>query len=233
MHYLSILYATCDVLKGQVPVLLSLAAPTRNAQNVPGHNRWHPEIPAVAEVISGGSVRMDCESFDGSEALLCGPIAVVGAEPGDVIVIDVLEIGRADGRYAGAAHPGVIGCAPAPGSLGPAVDPDGALLGHVRPGLAAYEPVSHEAVRSAARGNDIGSCAVARLTAGSRIVLPVHVRGAKLSVGDLHFPGPAGDDCLLSAATGWIDLRINLTKRGVERFRVTGPLLMPDPERAT
>jgi formamidase len=28
---------------------------------------------------------------------------------------------------------------------------------------------------------------------------------------------------------GWIDLRVNLTKRGVERFDVNGPILMPGP----
>jgi formamidase len=196
---------------------------------VPGHTRWHPEIPAVAEVISGGSIRLECQApWGGGEALLCGPVAVVGAEPGDVIVVDILGIGRMDGTYAEAAHPGVIGCAPAPDALpGHRPDPDGVLLGHVRPGLAAYQPVAAQAMRSAARGEEIGSCVVARLTEGSRIVLPVHVRGAKLSVGDLHFPRHADDDCLQSAGEGWVDLRINLTKRGVERFMVTGPLLMP------
>ncbi|MCD0448364.1 acetamidase/formamidase family protein [Actinocorallia sp. API 0066] len=193
------------------------------AQAVPGHTRWHPEIPAVAEVISGGSVRMECRGFWGArEALLCGPIAVVGAEPGDVIVVDVLGIGRADGGPALDAHPGVLGCAPGDDALPVEVEPDGPLLGRVRPGLADYQPVAARALRSAAlAGQIVGSCADARLTAGSRIVLPVHVRGAKLSAGDLHF----GDGC--TTLDGWIDLRVNLTKRGVERFHVTGPLLMP------
>ncbi|MEO3782892.1 acetamidase/formamidase family protein [Actinocorallia sp. B10E7] len=192
------------------------------AQTVPGHTRWHPEIPAVAEVISGGSVRMECRGPWGArEALLCGPIAVVGAEPGDVIVVDVLGVGRSEGVAAPDAHPGIIGCAPGDEDLPVSVDPDGPLLGRVRPGLAAYQPVAARAVRTAARAGDVGSCSDARLGAGSRIVLPVQVRGAKLSVGDLHF----GDGC--TALDGWIDLRVNLTKRGVERFHVTGPLLMP------
>lgn len=194
---------------------------------VPGHTRWHPEIPAAAEVISGGSVRMECQgSWGAREALLCGPIAVVGAEPGDVIVVDVLAIGRTDGCPAHMAHPGVIGCAPGTDALPVPGVSDGPLLGQVRPGLAAYQPVASQAVRSAARGTDIGSCTDVRLSAGSRIVLPVHVRGAKLSVGDLHFPQASGD-CGRTALDGWIDLRVNLTKRGVERFQVTGPLLMP------
>ncbi|MCQ0019823.1 acetamidase/formamidase family protein [Actinomadura madurae] len=57
----------------------------------------------------------------------------------------------------------------------------------------------------------------------------MRVRGAKLSAGDLHFPARGGDGCDGAAAPGWIDLRVNLTRRGVERFRVTGPMLMPDP----
>ena len=58
-------------------------------------------------------------------------------------------------------------------------------------------------------------------------MLPVHAYGAKLSVGDLHFPTGAAEDCDESAQAGWIDLRINLTKRGVERFLITSPLLIP------
>lgn len=207
------------------------------SRTVPGHNRWHPEIPAVAELISGGSVRLECESrAPGTEAVLCGPLVVVGAEPGDVIVVDVLTVGRSDGRHAGTGHPGIIGCAPGaatvrPAGAAPRPDPDGALLGQVRPGVSAYARLAADAVPSVARGGEIGGCAVAPLTAGSRILLPVHVRGAKLSVGDLHFPVHGGE-CGGAGPAGWIDLRINLTKRGVERFRVSGPMLMPDPSHA-
>ncbi|GAA3197110.1 acetamidase/formamidase family protein [Actinocorallia longicatena] len=205
-------------------MVLSPALPYRSAQTVPGHTRWHPEIPAVAEVISGGSVRMECQGTWGRDALLCGPLAVVGAEPGDLIVVDVLAIGRLDGGPSGDSHPGVIGCAPGDEDLPSPGELDGSLLGRVRPGLAAYQPVAARAVRSSAR-DDIGSCAEVRLTAGSRIVLPVQVRGAKLSVGDLHFAGDPLQGC--RTLDGWIDVRVNLTKRGVERFQVTGPLLMP------
>jgi formamidase len=40
-------------------------------------------------------------------------------------------------------------------------------------------------------------------------------------------------DCRQAPMSGWIDLRINLTKRGVDRFRVAGPMLMPDPDGLT
>ncbi len=179
-------------------------------REVPGHERWHPDIPAVAEVITGGSVRMECQAREpGADALLCGPLVVVGAEPGDVIVVDVVAVGRADGLYAPSGHPGLIGCAPSADTL-----PGGPTA---------------EAARSEALGRALGGCAIAPLTAGSRILLPVHVRGAKLSVGDLHFPGRGAVDCRRAGLPGWIDLRVNLTRRGVERFRVTGPMLMPEP----
>jgi formamidase len=192
-------------------------------QAVPGHNRWHPDIPAVAEVISGGSVRMECqgrsaagaptEEGDGpaSDVTLCGPISILGAEPGDILVIDVLGVGRGDRGYP-VAHPGIIGCAPAAEVVrATAGDVTGVLLGRVRPGLADYP---------------------APLVPGSRVLLPVHARGAKLSVGDLHFPArPAtGEEaCRGTTMPGWIDLRINLTKRGMERFRVTVPMQMSEP----
>jgi len=218
---------------------------------VPGHDRWHPEIPAVAEVLTGGSIRMECQAREpGADPVLCGPVVVVGAEPGDVIVVDVIGVGRSDGVYAPNGHPGVIGCAPDAAMLAaaaaaepdaePAAEPDaevwrldpGApriLLGHVEEGTAEYRRIAAEAVRSQARGRQIGGCGIAPLTAGSRVLLPVHVRGAKLSVGDLHFPVSGADECRLAARSGWIDLRVHLTRRGVERFRVNGPMLMPAP----
>ena len=76
-----------------------------------GHNRWHPEIPPVATVKPGDSFRVDCrESFDGAIGnndsaedildapllalhQLSGPIAVQGAKPGDLLIVDILDVG--------------------------------------------------------------------------------------------------------------------------------------------
>nr|WTB34920.1 acetamidase/formamidase family protein [Streptomyces sp. NBC_00830] len=80
-------------------------------QELLGHNRWHPEIPAVVMVKPGESFRVDCrEWFDGAiknddsaEDILnaplnavhrlSGPIGVEGAKPGDLLVVDILDIG--------------------------------------------------------------------------------------------------------------------------------------------
>jgi formamidase len=76
-----------------------------------GHNRWHPEIPPVATVKPGDSFRVDCrEWFDGAIVnddsaqdilnaplltvhKLSGPFAVEGAKPGDLLIVDILDVG--------------------------------------------------------------------------------------------------------------------------------------------
>ena len=147
--------------------------------------------------------------------MLCGPVAVFGADPGDLITAEVIGIGRDDGRYAGAAYPGVIGCAPShemlPTSGDGAAD---ALLGRVPSATSEHARIAAEGIPVHA-----GDLTFARLTLRAQVLLPVHVPGGRLSVGDLRFPDGPGD--------GWIDLRLHLTKRGTERFEIREPLVMP------
>jgi len=76
-----------------------------------GHNRWHPEIPPVATLKRGDTFRVDCrEWFDGAIVnddsaddilnaplltvhKLSGPFAVEGAKPGDLLIVDILDVG--------------------------------------------------------------------------------------------------------------------------------------------
>ena len=80
-------------------------------QRIVGHNRWHPDIPALVQVKPGDVFRVDCrEWFDGaiqnndsaddilnaplpSVHVLSGPISVEGAEPGDLLIVDILDVG--------------------------------------------------------------------------------------------------------------------------------------------
>ncbi|ANH39360.1 Acetamidase [Nocardioides dokdonensis FR1436] len=80
-------------------------------QELLGHNRWHPDIPAAVHVKPGDSFRVHCrEWFDGAihnddsaddvrdaplstVHVLSGPIAVEGAKPGDLLVVDILDLG--------------------------------------------------------------------------------------------------------------------------------------------
>ena len=80
-------------------------------QSVYPHNRWHPDVPPVATVAPGSEFRLECrEWFDGmvhnddsADDIrnldlsvvhpLSGPISVEGAEPGDLLVVDILDLG--------------------------------------------------------------------------------------------------------------------------------------------
>ena len=79
-----------------------------------GHNRWHPDIPPVVEAEPGDEIVMQTRhAFDGqvtpdtkSEDLssvdlsvvhpLTGPVYVKGAEPGDLLEINIMDIESAD-----------------------------------------------------------------------------------------------------------------------------------------
>ncbi|EZH65615.1 formamidase [Bacillaceae bacterium JMAK1] len=80
-------------------------------QAVPGHNRWHPDIPAAFSVNPGESFRMECLDWtDGQISnnddpsdiehvdldrvhVLSGPAHVNGVQPGDLLVVDILDVG--------------------------------------------------------------------------------------------------------------------------------------------
>ena len=80
-------------------------------QKLTGHNRWHPDIPPVATLKRGESYRIDCrEWFDGAIKnddsaddirdaplnrvhALSGPFRIEGAEPGDLLIVDILDVG--------------------------------------------------------------------------------------------------------------------------------------------
>ncbi len=80
-------------------------------QELPGHNRWHPDIPAVVSVKPGDVFRIECKDWTDGQIqnndspddirdvdltkvhVLSGPIWVDGAEPGDILVVDLLDVG--------------------------------------------------------------------------------------------------------------------------------------------
>ncbi|NJR63474.1 MAG: acetamidase/formamidase family protein [Cyanobacteria bacterium CRU_2_1] len=84
-------------------------------QEIPGHNRWHPDIPAVVSVNPGDVFRIECKDWTDGQIkdddnpddirdveltivhVLSGPIHVNGAQPGDILVVDLLDIGALSG----------------------------------------------------------------------------------------------------------------------------------------
>jgi formamidase len=75
------------------------------------HNRWHPDVPIVAWVKPGAEFRVECIDWTGGQIknddsahdihvvdltkvhYLSGPIGVEGAEPGDLLAVDILDVG--------------------------------------------------------------------------------------------------------------------------------------------
>ena len=78
------------------------------------HNRWHPDIPMVETVKPGDDFIIECYDWTGGQIAnnddasdvrdvdlskvhyLSGPVAVEGAQPGDLLVVDILDIGTFD-----------------------------------------------------------------------------------------------------------------------------------------
>ncbi len=75
------------------------------------HNRWHPDLPMISMVKPGDEFRVECMDWTGGQIgnndsaddvrdvdllevhYLSGPIGVEGAEPGDLMVVDILDVG--------------------------------------------------------------------------------------------------------------------------------------------
>src|SRR6188768_52161 len=90
-------------------IKVDLAAPATDHDVF--HNRWHPDIPIVSWVEPGAQFRVECIDWTGGQIkndnsatdvkivdlskvhYLSGPIGVKGAEPGDLLVVDILDVG--------------------------------------------------------------------------------------------------------------------------------------------
>lgn len=277
------------------------------------HNRWHPDIPLVAMVKPGDEFRVECIDWTGGQIgnddnandirdvdltkvhYLSGPIGVEGAEPGDLLVVDILDVGTlAESRwgftglfakengggfltehfpearkacwdfsgiyassrhipkvsFAGIMHPGLIGCLPSKELLAEwnkreatlvATDPDRvpplaalpyaptALMGRMKGATA--EAAAKEAARTVPPREHGGNCDIKDLTKGSRVYFPVYVKGAGLSMGDIHFSQGDGEITFCGAIemAGYLDIRVNLIKGGVKKYGVTNPIFKPSP----
>lgn len=127
-------------------------------------------------------------------------------------------------RFAGLIHPGILGCAPSQEILDEWNRREGELITscahmdrdvakppepiNVHAGSAdgsIKEKVGKEGARTIpGRPEHGGNCDIKNLSRGSKVYLPVHVPGAKFSVGDLHFSRKlkhsiSGDSKLMAA----------------------------------
>jgi formamidase len=99
-----------EVVMPKTAFQLNLKRPPEDA-GVKTHNRWHPDIPMVEMFKPGAEFRVECFDWTGGQIFnddsandvrdvdltkvhyLSGPFGVEGAEPGDLLVVDLLDIG--------------------------------------------------------------------------------------------------------------------------------------------
>ncbi|EED80002.1 predicted protein [Postia placenta Mad-698-R] len=277
------------------------------------HNRWHPDIPPFATVKPGEVFKVQCVDWTGAQIgnndysddiknvdltkihNLSGPIAVEGAEPGDCLVVDILDVTPFDKmpwgytgifelenggglfarefkskaakaiwdfkgvyatsrhipgvRFAGVTHPGLIGTAPSPELLATWNQREGELVAanpNAVPPVALL-PVStgayvgqdlpddvrakiyREGARTVPGREHGGNCDIKNLSKGSRCYFPVFVKGANLSVGDLHFSQGDISFCGAIEMAGIITFSTSIIKGGVEKFAMKQPIFLPSP----
>jgi len=277
------------------------------------HNRWHPDIPIVSWVKPGDQFRVECVDWTGGQIAdddsahdikvvdltkvhyLSGPIGIKGAEPGDLLQVDILDVGvlassqwgftgifakengggfltnhypdarkacwnfsgiYANSRHipgvevAGIMHPGLIGCLPSkellatwnaresalfktnPERVPPLCALPYAETAHLgRLTGSAARAAAQEAARTVPPREHGGNCDIKNLSRGSSVYFPVYVKGAGLSMGDIHFSQGDGEITFCGAIemAGYLDLRVNLIKGGMAMYGIQNPIFKPSP----
>lgn len=154
-------------------------------------------------------------------------------------------------RFAGITHPGLIGVAPSHEllakwnkrerelvatdphrvpELATLPDPTSTVLGSLTG--AEYERIAAEGARTVPPRENGGNCDIKNLSRGSRIYFPVFVKGAKLSMGDIHFSQGDGEISFCGGIemAGFIDLHVDIIKGGMAKYGiVNNPVFKPGP----
>jgi acetamidase/formamidase len=189
----------------------------------PTHSRWSRDLPPRLIVKSGDIVHLECQDSSGSQVrpgmsvedylhidrskihALTGPIAIDGAEPGDVLEIDVLEVVHKGWGWSSVvtglgflkerfAQPYLFHWTlqgDVTRSLSPAVVPLRPFCGVM--GVASAEPGEFRTRPPGAFG---GNMDVRELCTGATLYLPVFNRGALFSAGDPHAAQGDGEVCI-------------------------------------
>jgi acetamidase/formamidase len=197
--------------------------PEHSLSAEPTHSRWNRTLEPRLRVFPGDVVHMQCVDSSGAQVhpgmsladflkidrgrihALTGPIYMEGAEPGDVLQIDVLEVAhkgwgwssvitglgflkkrfaepylfhwQLDGELSRSLAPAIISLRPFCGVMGVAPGEDGEF-------------------RTRPPGSFGGNMDVRELCEGAMLYLPVLNRGALFSAGDAHAAQGDGEVCI-------------------------------------
>ncbi|MFC7096477.1 acetamidase/formamidase family protein [Halobaculum marinum] len=218
------------------------------------HSAWDNSLEPALTIADGDVVRFECrDAVDGQIDVettaedvldvsfdpvhpLTGPVYVEGAEPGDVLEVDLLDLQHKGWGY-NVYFPGEMGLGLLPedfeepgihiwdlqGDVGKFVneievplDPFPGVIGN-----APAEAGPHDTLPPRSVG---GNMDVKHMTAGSTVRLPVEVDGALFSTGDCHAAQGDGEVCV----TG-VEAPMFVTAR----FRVRKDLDIEQPEFTT
>jgi len=210
------------------------------------HHRWDRSLAPALQAASGDEVELETVDASGGQiraqstaadlaALsldrvnpVTGPVLVAGAQPGDALVVEVLEI-ETEGWGWTANIPGFgLLCDefPDPALAISAITADsvtlpfGVTLAAVPMigtlGVALPEPGEHPILPPSRHG---GNMDIRHLTAGATVRLPVGVPGALLSLGDVHAAMGDGEVCGTGIETAArVRLRLGLEKGAAPAF---------------
>jgi amidase len=193
--------------------------------------------PAAARAQSGSTVifeTMDCfdNQIASEEKMLSGidwnhinpatgPLYVEGAEPGDILKVEILDI-----RLGSQA---VMTALPGEGAVGELIPAEGTKILPVRDGIVrfseglsfAVEPMIGvigtaplgDPIPTGTPGTHGGNMDNRRIAKGSTVYLPVNVPGALLAIGDLHALMSDGEVlCCGAEIAGEAEVRVSVVK---------------------
>lgn len=160
--------------------------------------------------------KLDWSKVDGAT----GPVYVEGAKPGDTLVVDILDV-HTDNK-------GLIATIPKSGILGYKPFKPATKVVQIRKGYVHFEKgiqlrtkpmigtigvTPKTETPTGTLGRHGGNMDFKELTAGTRLYLPVLVKGALFAAGDLHAVQADGELCVSAIETaGETKVRLSLIK---------------------
>ncbi|KAB8293115.1 hypothetical protein EYC80_007474 [Monilinia laxa] len=153
-------------------------------------------------------------------------------------------------KFPGLIHPGILGCAPSAEILKTWNKREGELIAANKLDRIVAQPPNPQNVHAGSASQDIktivgregartipgrpehgGNCDIKNLSRGSKVYLPVHVKGAKFSVGDLHFSQGDGEISFCGAIemSGVITINFKVMKNGIADLGMKSPIYLPGP----